>query len=145
KDQRLVIDVYGTLHSEDLWDKPNEFIPERFIDWDGSPFDMLPQGGGDYWTNHRCAGEWITVIIMEETMKYFANEITWDVPEQDLSIKLNSIPGYINSGMVINNVGKKYTDHNKIFSFRRNVRRVFLFFLLKCGWNNFIRNDFIVG
>lgn len=107
KDQRLVIDVYGTLHSEDLWDKPNEFIPERFIDWDGSPFDMIPQGGGDYWTNHRCAGEWITVIIMEETMKYFANEITWDVPEQDLSINLNSIPGYINSGMVINNVREK--------------------------------------
>ena len=22
--------------------------------------------GGDYWTNHRCAGEWITVIIMEK-------------------------------------------------------------------------------
>ena len=100
----LVIDVYGTTHDESLWEDPNEFRPERFETWDGSPFDLIPQGGGDYWTNHRCAGEWITVIIMEETMKYFAEHITYDVPEQDLTVDLNSIPGYVKSGFVINNV-----------------------------------------
>ena len=100
----LVLDVYGTTHDESLWDDPNEFRPERFETWDGSPFDLIPQGGGDYWTNHRCAGEWITVIIMEETMKYFAEKITYDVPEQDLEVDLNSIPGYVKSGFVIKNV-----------------------------------------
>lgn len=100
----LALDVYGTMHDETLWDDPNEFRPERFEDWDGSPFDLIPQGGGDYWTNHRCAGEWITVIIMEETMKYFAEKVTYDVPEQDLTVDLNSIPGYVKSGFIIKNV-----------------------------------------
>ncbi len=84
--------------------KSREFYPERFLDWDGSPFDLIPQGGGDYYTNHRCAGEWMTIIIMEETMKYFAGKITYDVPEQDLTVDLNSIPGYIKSGFIIENV-----------------------------------------
>jgi len=103
-DQSLVLDIYGTTHDPKLWDNPNEFNPERFLDWDGSPFDLIPQGGGDYWTNHRCAGEWITVIIMEESFKYFANKIVYDVPEQDMDVNLNSIPGYVNSGMIISNV-----------------------------------------
>ena len=37
-------------------------------------------------------------------MKYFAEHITYDVPEQDLTVDLNSIPGYVKSGFVINNV-----------------------------------------
>lgn len=107
KGTRLALDIYGTLHDENVWENPNEFRPERFENWDGSPFDLIPQGGGDYWTNHRCAGEWITIIIMEETMKYFASRVTYDVPEQDLTVDLNSIPGYIKSGFIIENVREK--------------------------------------
>lgn len=104
KDTMLAIDIYGTMHDPDVWEDPNEFYPERFKDWDGSPFDLIPQGGGDYYTNHRCAGEWMTVIIMQETMKYFASRITYDVPEQDLTVDLNSLPGYVKSGFIIENV-----------------------------------------
>ena len=104
KDTMLALDIYGTMHDPNVWEDPNEFYPERFKDWDGSPFDLIPQGGGDYHTNHRCAGEWMTVIIMEETMKYFASRINYDVPEQDLTVDLNSLPGYIKSGFVIENV-----------------------------------------
>ncbi|MHC0552693.1 cytochrome P450 [Salinicoccus sp. CNSTN-B1] len=104
KDTFLLLDVYGTMHRDDVFENANEFRPERFIDWDGSPFDLIPQGGGDYYTNHRCAGEWMTVIIMEETMKYFAGKISYDVPEQDLTVDLNSIPGYVKSGFIIENV-----------------------------------------
>nr|WP_241864499.1 cytochrome P450 [Staphylococcus massiliensis] len=98
------LDVYGTTHDEDLWENPDQFNPNRFDNWDGSPFDLIPQGGGDFYTNHRCAGEWITVIIMEETMKYFANKIEFDVPSQDLSVKLDKLPGNVTSGTIISNV-----------------------------------------
>ena len=100
----LLLDVYGTMHRDDVFDNPDEFYPERFKDWDGSPFDLIPQGGGDYHTNHRCAGEWMTIIIMEETMKYFAERITYDVPEQDLTVDLEKLPGSVASGMNITNV-----------------------------------------
>ena len=104
KDTFMVLDVYGTLHREDLWENADQFIPERFEDWDGSPFDLIPQGGGDYYTNHRCAGEWMTVIIMEESMKYFAQAIKYEVPAQDLTVDLNKLPGRVKSGFIIKNV-----------------------------------------
>lgn len=104
KDTMIILDVYGTLHSETLWENPERFNPERFEHWDGSPFDLIPQGGGDYHTNHRCAGEWMTIIVMEESMKYFAKEISYDVPAQDFTVDLNKLPGGINSGMIIENI-----------------------------------------
>ncbi len=100
----IVLDIFGTLHREDLWEDPERFYPERFENWDGSPFDLIPQGGGDYYTNHRCAGEWMTIIIMEETMKYFASEITYDVPAQDFTVDRTKLPGRVKSGMDIENV-----------------------------------------
>ncbi|WP_414051301.1 cytochrome P450 [Macrococcus animalis] len=104
KDTMIVMDIYGTLHREDTFTEPERFNPNRFDDWDGSPFDLIPQGGGDYYTNHRCAGEWMTIIIMEETMKYFAKEIEYDVPPQDFTVNRTKLPGRVKSGMVINNV-----------------------------------------
>ncbi|MBM6628701.1 cytochrome P450 [Mammaliicoccus vitulinus] len=105
KDTFLVLDIYGTLHREGLWENPERFYPNRFSDWDGSPFDLIPQGGGDYHTNHRCAGEWMTLIIMEESMKYFARNISYDVKkDQDLSVNLNKLPGRVVSGTIIENV-----------------------------------------
>ncbi|TDM07104.1 cytochrome P450 [Macrococcus lamae] len=104
QDTMIVLDIFGTLHREDLWEDPERFYPDRFENWDGSPFDLIPQGGGDYHTNHRCAGEWMTIIIMEETMKYFAREITYDVPAQDFTVDRTKLPGRVKSGMDIENV-----------------------------------------
>ena len=56
----------------------------------------------------------ITVIIMEETMKYFAEHITYDVPEQDLTVDLNSIPGYVKSTLLLITFVKLLTEHKNI-------------------------------
>lgn len=99
-----LLDVFGTTHDPELFENPYQFNPDRFENWDGSPFDLIPQGGGDFYTNHRCAGEWMTIIVMEETIKYFANKIDFDVPSQDLSVKLDQFPGKVTSGTIIQNV-----------------------------------------
>lgn len=99
-----LLDVFGTTHDPDLFENPYQFNPDRFDNWDGSPFDLIPQGGGDFYTNHRCAGEWMTIIVMEETIKYFANKIDFDAPAQDLSVKLDQFPGKVTSGTIIKNV-----------------------------------------
>ena len=104
KDTMMLLDIYGTLHRDDLFSEPERFNPYRFDNWDGSPFDLIPQGGGDYYTNHRCAGEWMTIIIMEETMKFFANEISYDVPPQDFTVDTTKFPGKVASGMDIENI-----------------------------------------
>jgi fatty-acid peroxygenase len=53
----VLIDLYGTNHDPRSWEHPNRFRPERFRDWAGDPYTLIPQGGGDYLDDHRCAGE----------------------------------------------------------------------------------------
>ncbi|MBJ9987380.1 cytochrome P450 [Paenibacillus sp. S28] len=99
-----MLDLYGTNHHPDLWDKPEKFMPDRFHHWRGSPFRFIPQGGGDHDTGHRCAGEWLTLEIMKESLDFLANRMSYDVPQQDLSYSFSDIPSLPHSNIVIQNV-----------------------------------------
>lgn len=101
---RVLLDLYGTNHDPELWENPETFDPERFRHWDGSPFNFIPQGGGDHHVNHRCAGEWITIRLMEMTLYFLVNSIDYDVPPQDLEVSLSRLPTMPQSGFVISNV-----------------------------------------
>ncbi|MBE9108952.1 cytochrome P450 [Nodosilinea sp. LEGE 07298] len=103
----VLLDLYGTNHDSDLWNKPEEFWPERFTHWDGSAFDFIPQGGGDHYKNHRCAGEWLTIQVMNQVLGFLVNELEYDVPPQDLQVKLSRMPTLPESGFVISNVRVK--------------------------------------
>jgi len=50
----------------------------------------------------------MTIIIMEESMKYFAREIQYDVPAQDFTVDRTRLPGQINSGMLIENIRNNF-------------------------------------
>ncbi|MBW4537745.1 MAG: cytochrome P450 [Myxacorys chilensis ATA2-1-KO14] len=104
KKTRVFLDLYGTNHDARLWENPDEFQPERFRHWDGSPFNFIPQGGGDYQVGHRCAGEWITIELMKASVKFLTQSIQYDVPEQDLRISLSRIPAIPKSRFIISNV-----------------------------------------
>jgi fatty-acid peroxygenase len=103
----VLLDIYGTNRHPDLWDSPDEFRPERFEDWNESPFNFIPQGGGDYHMGHRCAGEWITVKIMKESLEYLTKKISYEVPEQDLSYSMERIPSIPKSRFVMSNIQGK--------------------------------------
>lgn len=102
-----MLDVYGTNHDPKIWDNPELFNPSRFENWQESPFSFIPQGGGDYWLGHRCAGEWVTIEIMKVSLDYLVNRMTYNVPKQDLSYSMVSMPSIPNSKMIINNVKGK--------------------------------------
>jgi fatty-acid peroxygenase len=78
--------------------------PERFHRWNASPFDFIPQGGGDYYTGHHCAGEGITVEIMKTAVRLLTTAMRYDVPERDLRTHLSRMPAIPASGFLINNV-----------------------------------------
>lgn len=103
----VLLDVYGMNHDARLWDKPNEFRPERFKEWKGSLFDFIPQGGGDPAEGHRCPGEGITVEVMKVSLDFLVNEIEFDVPDQDLSYSLVKMPTLPESGFVMSNIRRK--------------------------------------
>lgn len=105
--RRVILDLYGTNHDARTWDAPEEFRPERFLRWDRSPYDFIPQGGGDHGANHRCAGEWVTIELMKVASDFLARRIRYDVPLQDLRIDPSRLPALPRSRFVIRNVGMR--------------------------------------
>ncbi|WP_346930586.1 cytochrome P450 [Clostridium sp.] len=103
----VLLDVYGTNHDSKIWDKPYEFCPERFKEWEGNLFDFIPQGGGDPSKGHRCPGENITVEIMKASLDFLVNKIEFETPDQDLTYSLVRMPTLPKSGFVIRNVRRK--------------------------------------
>lgn len=101
---KVLLDLYGTNHDPHLWDNPEAFQPERFRHWKESPFNFIPQGGGDHYTNHRCAGEWITIQILEMTLDFLINAIRYEVPNQNLEVDLARMPALPKSRFVISDI-----------------------------------------
>nr|WP_106781255.1 cytochrome P450 [Lysinibacillus timonensis] len=106
KDTLALLDLYGTNHDDTIWEDPEEFKPSRFIDWKEDRFTLIPQGGGDYLSGHRCAGEKATIEIMKVSLDYLANRIQYEVPEQDLSFDLNEIPSIPHSRIILKNISR---------------------------------------
>ncbi|CCH54691.1 cypC [Fibrisoma limi BUZ 3] len=104
KGAMVLMDVYGTNRDPDAWKRPMEFWPDRFKEWDGSAYNFIPQGGGDYYKNHRCAGEWVTIETVKIALDYLTKHMQYDVPPQDLGFKLSRMPTYPRSGFVVRQV-----------------------------------------
>jgi fatty-acid peroxygenase len=96
----VLLDLYGQDHDPDLWDDPYAFHPERFLGCEIGAFELVPQGGGDPRTGHRCPGERVTVAVLSALAVRLAR-LQADVPEQDLSISLRRIPARPASGVVL--------------------------------------------
>ncbi|SEH90114.1 fatty-acid peroxygenase [Halobacillus karajensis] len=104
KGQLVLLDVYGINHDPKIWEDPNEFNPDRFVDWKGGLFDLIPQGGGGYYHGHRCPGEWPTIEVLQASFRYMTKHLGYTVPKQDYSYSLKKIPSLPKSGFVISQV-----------------------------------------
>lgn len=102
-----ILDIYGTNHDPNIWEDPELFKPERFTNGGNGHFGFIPQGGGDYWLGHRCAGEWVTIEVMKASVDYLVNRMDYDVPEQDLSFSMVKIPSIPHSKILFKNVRQK--------------------------------------
>jgi fatty-acid peroxygenase len=103
----VMLDIYGTNRDPRVWEDPDRFDPERFAQWRGDPFTLIPQGGGDFLHGHRCAGEWITIELMKASVRFLTCDIEYGVPEQDLSVPLWRMPSVPRSGFVIHEVRRR--------------------------------------
>ncbi len=104
KGVHAILDLYGTDHDARIWERPEEFRPERFREWNGSAFNFIPQGGGDHFAGHRCAGEWITIELMKGALQFLSRSIEYDVPKQDLRVSLSRMPTMPKSEFVMTKV-----------------------------------------
>lgn len=98
--RKALLDLYGTNHHEASWSDPLSFRPDRFLDWEGNAHKMIPQGGGDHFANHRCAGEWVTIALMQIAAERLT-QMHYLVPPQDLRVDLSQMPAMPASGFII--------------------------------------------
>jgi len=95
----LVLDVPGTNQHPGLWDEPQSFLPERFTGTVPDPFELVPQGGGDPRTGHRCPGEPLTVRMLAETARVLSG-VDY-VPLTDPTHDPTRIPTLPRGGLVV--------------------------------------------
>jgi fatty-acid peroxygenase len=100
----VMLDLYGTNHDARIWHEPDQFRPERFVNWRGDPFTLIPQGGGDIATGHRCAGEPLTIELMKTATRCLLHKLRYVVPTQDLHVSLARIPALPASRFVLEDV-----------------------------------------
>lgn len=100
----VLLDIYGTNRDPRIWEAADTFKPERFRDWNQSAYNFIPQGGGDYYTNHRCAGEWLTIELTKTAVYLLTHTMSYNVPKQDLSLSLSRLPTIPKSRFAIANV-----------------------------------------
>jgi fatty-acid peroxygenase len=101
----VLLDLYGQNHDPALWGDPYAFRPERFLTDDGAvreigAWELVPQGGGDPRTGHRCPGEQITVAVLSALAVRLAR-LDAEVPDQDVTISLRRIPAKPRSGIML--------------------------------------------
>lgn len=103
---QVILDLYGTNHDPNRWGEPDRFRPERFEreNEDCHRFAMIPQGGGEHATGHRCPGEWITLALIDLAIDKFVQQLSYRVPDQNLSMSLGDMPAKPKSGMVIDQI-----------------------------------------
>lgn len=99
----VLLDLYGQNHDPDLWPRPYDFTPSRFVDASVRAEDLVPQGGGDPATGHRCPGEDITLSLLAAVSTLLSG-LEYRVAEQDLTIPLKRVPTGPRNGFVIEDV-----------------------------------------
>lgn len=99
-----LLDLHGIDHDARLWERPMSFDPGRFLHRTPTPFSLVPQGGGDPYAGHRCAGERLTIELMKAAVMHLATAVTYEIPAQALELDETRIPALPRSGFVMENV-----------------------------------------
>ncbi|GAY62133.1 hypothetical protein CUMW_215410 [Citrus unshiu] len=80
KNSRVIVNVWAIGRDPTLWEKPNEFCPERFvgkeIDVVGHNFELLPFGSG----RRMCVGYALGLKIVQSTLANLLHGFEWKLP-----------------------------------------------------------------
>ncbi len=89
---RVVLDVHGVNRDPSVWADPDAFDPSRFAGREIGAFDMIPQGGGDHASGHRCPGEWFTIAVMEACVPWLARRIGAEATAAAADLRMDALP-----------------------------------------------------
>jgi fatty-acid peroxygenase len=104
KGMRVILGLHATNHDPAIWEAPSEFRPERFRNWNGDLYRLVPQGGGDRERDHRCPGDCVSVETIKAVAKFLCEEIRFEVASPDLRLQMSKLPPLPRDRLVIRNV-----------------------------------------
>ncbi|WP_374675130.1 cytochrome P450 [Ideonella sp.] len=107
--QRALLDLYGTCHDARAWADPWDFHPQRFEhDERPPPFALIPQGGGDAATHHRCPGEGIASRLMGLVLQMWLDDdgLGWHVVGEPPALRMDRLPALPLGGLIVEPVGR---------------------------------------
>jgi fatty-acid peroxygenase len=99
----MVLDVVGTNQDPRRWPHPTDFDPQRFVGHEPSPYDFVPQGGGEPTSGHRCPGEPLAVSILQVTVRELAR-LDFHLNPDSQSVPLRRIPSLPRHGVELRDV-----------------------------------------
>ena len=77
---KVMVNAWAIQREPNLWDKPDEFIPERFennpIDFNGQDFQFIPFGFG----RRRCPGLAFGIVTIEYLIANLLYWFDWKMP-----------------------------------------------------------------
>ncbi|GLJ19650.1 hypothetical protein SUGI_0355900 [Cryptomeria japonica] len=80
---QLLVNIWAIHRDAAVWDRPMEFIPERFvksdkeIDVKGQDFELIPFGSG----RRKCPGMPLALIVISHTLGRLLQSFEWFCPE----------------------------------------------------------------
>ncbi|XP_054790648.1 flavonoid 3',5'-hydroxylase 2-like [Prosopis cineraria] len=85
KDTRLSVNIWAIGRDPDVWEKPLEFKPERFVsdeknkkmDPSGNDFELIPFGAG----RRICAGTRLGILMVQFILGTLVHSFDWKLPE----------------------------------------------------------------
>jgi len=106
EDSWVVLDIYGTDHDPRHIENPETFKVDRYVENAENisyeeEYTMIAQGGGDFRSMHRCAGEWITLHTLRVLSDHLVNKFDFTIPDQDFEIPLDQFPTYPQAGILL--------------------------------------------
>lgn len=99
KDWVMVVPIGAVMRNPDLWDKPDQFDPERFIRDEHKTHQMMhiPFGGGP----RHCIGQNFAMIVLRLTLALLVKNYSWELkPGQNLEVSTLPTPLPKSGGLV---------------------------------------------